>query len=167
MIKLKPNNIMKHRIATIAADHLVNAQQLKRFALTYHNKYGVRIYNCQANITTFFVNKLIEDFKALPAEKFGSKFLQNVDLYELNVDGWRFYDDPHSGSIGWSHPEYQNVTIYATPNWDEEGTIPFALHNEQHEDRMPLAELKLFKDSPIELQLEMYVAVLRSIIKTL
>lgn len=158
---------MKHTIATIAANHLVNALQLKRFALRYHNKYGVQIDKGQANTTTFFVNDLIKDFKALPAEKFASKFLQDVDLYELNVDGWRCYDDPHSGSIGWSNPKYPDVTIYATPNWDEEGTIPFGLHDEQHEDGMPVAELKVFESSPIELQMEMYVAVLKSIIKTL
>lgn len=158
---------MKHTIAGIANDHRVNALHLERFVQHFRRKYGIDNKNGESNTTTFFVNTIIEDFKKLPSEKYASPFIQDVDLFKLNVDGWTANDDQMSGSIDWTNPNYPDIMIYATPNWDEEGTIPFQLHTPEHEDGISVAELKLFKDSPIELQLEIYVSILKSIIKTL
>jgi hypothetical protein len=47
----------------------------------------------------------------------------------LSIGDWNVSEDSMSGTIEWSHPS-KTTTIFATPNWEEEGLVPIDMTNE-------------------------------------
>lgn len=47
----------------------------------------------------------------------------------LSIGDWNVSEDSMSGTIEWSHPS-KTTTIFATPNWEQEGLVPIDMANE-------------------------------------
>ncbi|MCW8966680.1 MAG: hypothetical protein OQK82_08360 [Candidatus Pacearchaeota archaeon] len=40
-------------------------------------------------------------------------------------NGWSCDMQPMTGSLEWTHPDYEDLSIYATPDYNEDGVVPF------------------------------------------
>lgn len=158
---------MRHKIETIAKNHLVNPLFLIRFAAENQKKYGVFLENGHYNTTTWFVNDLIKDFKALDDNnRIKLPFLRAVDLQGMIVQGWTAeIESPQSGALVWTNEEHPETRIYGTPNWDEDGRTPFEIHEDHLENGgIHVIEIKLEKECPLEYQQNLYISVIRTLI---
>lgn len=79
-----------------------------------------------------------------------------------SIEGWNPYIDSMSGALEWSNGG--DTWIYATPNWNEDGEIPFDISNEDG-DYTSLGTLILRKNSPLSEQLNTYVKNIKNSIK--
>ena len=163
---------MEHNIKNIAYNHHLNSTALTRFACAFQNKYGILNDNGFVTTTTWFVNDLINDFKELPVDQlsnYSNPFLTSLDLIGFTVDGWTAaHESNESGALAWTNQQCPDIIIYATPNWDEQGKTPFQLLDANHGDiHKDIITLEFSISTPLEQQREMYIAVLKTIIKSL
>lgn len=69
------------------------------------------------------------------------------------MGGWSLSEDEMSGVLEWNH-ESGDVTVMATPNWDEDGWVPVGMWMDDEYD--PIANsIKL--EGTLEEQLEEYL----------
>jgi len=40
-------------------------------------------------------------------------------------NGWSCDMQPMTGSLEWTHPDYEGISVYATPDYNEEGVVPY------------------------------------------
>lgn len=164
---------MEHNIKTIADNYRIDPTALSRFAVKYHNKYGIIIYeDGYVATTTLFVNDLIKDFRNLTKNQlswYNKPFLSSYDLIGITVDGWTAaHESIESGALAWTNKQCPDIILYATPDWDEEGKTPIQLVNNAIDDNhKDIVTLEFSASTPLEQQREMYLAVIKTIIKSL
>jgi hypothetical protein len=85
-------------------------------------------------------------------------FLTNeIIVKNGSINGWTIEEDKMSGIITFIHP-LEDVHLFATPNWDEEGYVPFAIEDGISGEYFPMCNsLKL--EGSLEEQLSEYVKV--------
>jgi hypothetical protein len=84
-------------------------------------------------------------------------FLTNeIIVKNGSINGWYVEEDQMSGIITFMHP-LEDVHLFATPNWDEEGYVPFAIEDGEGE-YWPLCN-SLELSGSLEEQLSEYVKV--------
>lgn len=96
------------------------------------------------------------------------RFLEAEDMDQMTVFGtWTAHVEDMSGSLGWTNPYNPDVTIYATPNWEnEDGKTPFELAYTDGSYKTVLV-LNLDKSKSVDSQRTMYIDTLKLVIKTL
>ena len=80
------------------------------------------------------------------------------------INGWTPIENPMSGVIEFSHPE-RELVLFATPNWDEDGKVPFAIVDEDGEYDDISFPLEL--EGSIENQLQQYIEIITNITEKL
>lgn len=85
------------------------------------------------------------------------KFITEKDILDLNVMGYTTYIQDLSGCVVWTNPA-SKVEVYATPNFEEDGYIPFAYDASQgHGDVEHLTDLRLDDRLSKESQIALYI----------
>lgn len=93
-----------------------------------------------------------------------NRFITNEDVLKLpEIDDWKVYEDEMSGTIEWDNG--LGIIIYATPNWTNEGVVPFSVYTEESGEYETAKELQLQKNTSIKSQLNSYIETLRNVIK--
>lgn len=93
--------------------------------------------------------------------------LQNKDILNFGPIGdWIPFEDSMSGALEWYRNGNDTVRVYATPNWETDGVVPFALSYEDGE-YSNVTTLELNLREPIEYQLNQYISVISTILSTL
>ena len=89
-------------------------------------------------------------------------FISNEDILNniTTIEGWVCEEDSMVGSI-YFYNERTKMAIFATPNWDEDGYVPFAIQDENGEYDAISFSLKL--EGSIEEQLSQYVSQIQLI----
>jgi hypothetical protein len=80
------------------------------------------------------------------------------------INGWTPTENSMSGAIEFSHPE-RELVLFATPNWDEDGKVPFAIADEDGEYDEISFPLEL--EGSIENQLQQYIEIITNITEKL
>lgn len=153
---------MRHDINTIARNYMLNRQRFRDFALLNMSKYGIDNENGFITTSTWYTNDLVADFKSVDQK---DRYLEAEDLDGMSVLGWKADLDGMSGSLGWFNPNTE-ITIYATPNWEnEEGQTPFAVCTD--DDQILKLVLHLDKNNTVDQQRAFYIAILKTVIEGL
>jgi hypothetical protein len=76
------------------------------------------------------------------------------------INGWTPYEDSMSGVIEFTNPN-RELVLFATPNWDEDGKVPFAIVDEDGEYDEISFPLEL--EGSIENQLNQYIKFITEI----
>lgn len=93
--------------------------------------------------------------------------LQNEDILNFGPIGdWIPSVDSMSGTLEWYCNGNDSVSVYATPNWETDGIVPFALSYEDGE-YSNVTTLELNLRETIEYQLNQYISVISTILSTL
>lgn len=93
--------------------------------------------------------------------------LQNKDILNFGPIGdWIPFEDSMSGALEWYRNGNDTVRVYATPHWETDGFVPFALSYEDGE-YSNVTTLELNLREPIEYQLNQYISVISTILSTL
>jgi hypothetical protein len=71
------------------------------------------------------------------------------------INGWTPIEHPMSGALEFHSPTTDTI-LFATPNWDEDGYVPFAIQDENDEYYSIAHSLEL--SGSIEEQLSQYVS---------
>lgn len=72
-------------------------------------------------------------------------------------NGWRAALDAHSGAVVWRHESGRGATIYATPNYNEPGLIPFDVLDDSGDG----SSLSDYLDAPWDATPEGYLVAIR------
>jgi hypothetical protein len=56
-------------------------------------------------------------------------YITNEDVMSVSISGWEVVEEPMSGTLCWYPPNMKNVIIYATPNWETDGVVPFDFYD--------------------------------------
>ena len=93
-----------------------------------------------------------------------NRFITSEDVLGLKeIDGWGVSECTMSGTIEWD--DGNGTFIYATPNWDEDGQVPFAIFTEESGEYETVKILSFDDSSTIESQLQDYTKLIQNIIK--
>ncbi len=66
-----------------------------------------------------------------------------VSKFGLNYDGWELYIDNMSGTWQLTNPQFQDIIIYASPQWEDEDIVPVAY--DDVDDYRDLGEIEIPK----------------------
>jgi hypothetical protein len=77
------------------------------------------------------------------------------------INGWTPTEDSMSGVIEFHSPT-TDIILFATPNWDEDGYVPFAIYDSETDDYDAIAH-SLELSGSIEEQLTQYVSQIQLI----
>jgi hypothetical protein len=80
------------------------------------------------------------------------------------INGWTPIENPMSGVIEFTNPN-RELVLFATPNWDEDGKVPFAVVDEDGEYDEISFPLEL--EGSIENQLQQYIETITDITEKL
>jgi hypothetical protein len=84
-------------------------------------------------------------------------FLTNENIVQLgSINGWTIEEDEMSGVLEFHSPTTDTI-LFATPNWDEEGYVPFAIYDSETDEYDAIAH-SLELSGSIEEQLTQYVS---------
>jgi hypothetical protein len=93
--------------------------------------------------------------------------LQNKDILNSGPIGdWMPFEDSMSGALEWYRKNTDTVRVYATPNWETDGVVPFALSYEDGE-YYNVTTLELNLRETIEYQLNQYISVISTILSNI
>jgi hypothetical protein len=154
---------MRHLVSDVAKNFRIDPIALTRFAIRYHNKYGIIAENGKVTTSTSFSDALVKDFETAK-EHFYSSLLQIEDLIGSNVMGWTCNVESMSGTVVWSNPNTDHA-IYATPHWNKKGEIPFEVGtNDDADNNVLVATIIVHGAQTIEEQKQWYIDTLKTII---
>lgn len=90
--------------------------------------------------------------------------LQNKTILSNGPIGdWTPYEDSMSGTLEWYRKENESTIIYATPHWETDGVVPFAIAYTDG-DYVEVTQLELDTKESVEYQLNQYLSVLTTIL---
>lgn len=95
-----------------------------------------------------------------------AKYIQAEDILGLKVLGWTAEEESvETGSVCWTTKK-SNVRVYGTPNWIEDGEVPFTV-NKNEDEEVPVLTLFLSAEDSLKKQKSMYLALVKTIIENL
>jgi len=92
-------------------------------------------------------------------------YITKEDILGLTHDDWKVYECDMSGTIEWYNGN--GIFIYATPHWETDGEVPFAIFSEESGEYETVKILTLDPNTSESEQLNSYMETLKLVIKVI